>query len=57
MKFPHELVKWVKLIGGEGFECSEVVKALHCALENGFVRSISVFELWPCMSRIRISGI
>ena len=36
MEFPHKLAKWEKLIGGEGFECSEAVKELHCALENGF---------------------
>ena len=30
-------MKWAKLIGGEGFECSEAVKVLCCALENGFV--------------------
>ena len=37
MEFPRELLKWVKLIGGEGLDCSEAVKALCCALENGFV--------------------
>ena len=36
MEFPHELVKWAKLIDGEGFEYSKVVKVLHCAMENGF---------------------
>ena len=37
MEFPHELVKWAKLIGGEGFECSKAVKALHCALRTGLL--------------------
>ena len=37
MEFPPELVKWAKLIGSEGFEYSEAVKTLHCALKNGFV--------------------
>ena len=36
MEFPYELAKWVKLIGGEGFERSKAVKAPRCALENGF---------------------